>query len=217
MQDLLVHRLVALAVGFGAHQQQGRAGGLEPHLGIFRHRPGRLFDRVDQRDATQLACRARGIAARGEPGEIAGVHRHVHVLREGAAVIDLTQSGLVRHLLRLDHVAFAQFDAVDAEFLGGGLDDPLHQVDRLGPARAAVRRRRVGVGQHGVDRNESGGDVVDAGQRDDHPERRQQLPVGGDIGADAGQHVQSHAEEFVILVERQFRSRRHCRGRVRRP
>ena len=46
--------------------------------------------------------------------------------------------------------------------------------------------------------------MVHAGQRDDLPERRQQLPVRRDIGADTRQHVHPHAEEFVVLVQRQF-------------
>ena len=59
VQDLLVRSLVSLAMSFGSHQQHRAAAGLESDFGIFRHRSGRLLDRVDQRDTAQLARGAR--------------------------------------------------------------------------------------------------------------------------------------------------------------
>ncbi len=204
MQDLLVHRLVALAMSFGAHQQQSRTAWLKPDLRVFRNRPGGLFDRVHEPDAAQLALGARCFAASGEAVEVTMLQRQFHVPGESAAVIDLTQRRFIRHLLRLDDVAPAQFDAIDAKLVRRGFDDALHEIDRFRPPGAAIRRGRIGVRQHRVDRHVTRRHVIDARQRDDLPERRQQLPVGGDIGPDAGEHVQPHAQEFVVLIQCEF-------------
>ena len=47
-------------------------------------------------------------------------------------------------------------------------------------------------------------DVVDADQRADIAEGREQVALGRDVGADIGQRLDPEAEEFAVLVERQL-------------
>jgi hypothetical protein len=110
----------------------------------------------------------------------------VHDLLELAGVIGLAHRVLVGHLFRLDEVAAAQRDTVHADLARGLVHQPLHDVDGLGPARAAVAPGGCGVGQHRLEVEVDGLDVVHAGL---HPGADQQLDghtrargVGAHIG-----------------------------------
>ena len=192
---------MSLTMRLRAHQHDGRAAGIEADLGIFGDGAGGLLDRVHHGDPPQLAARAGGVGARRVAGQVRGLDGQVHVLREVAGIVIGPERRLVGEGGGGNEVAAAQLDRVDAEFLGGGLDGALDQVDRFRPPGAPIRRGRIGVGQHRVDRDVRGLDVVDAGHGLDLPERRQQLPVGGDVGADAGQHVQAQAEDPAIRIQ----------------
>ena len=45
-------------------------------------------------------------------------------------------------------------------------------------------------------------DVIDAGQRADIGKGCQQVALGGDIGADIGERLDSKPDELALLVER---------------
>ena len=97
-------------------RQQGRgAAAVEADLGRLEPARRGALDRVREADAAQPAAGAGLGAARLEPGEIGELERHVHVLRELAAIVGEDQPGLERHRLGRDRVAAAQFDRVDAE------------------------------------------------------------------------------------------------------
>ncbi len=123
VQDLLERGLVPLAVRLGSHQQHRAAAGVEADLGIFRHRTGRLLDRVGQADAAQLAARARCRLPRGEAGIVRGLQRDLHVPGELAAIVDRAPAAPCTASLRLDDIAPAQLDRIDPDFASRGLDD----------------------------------------------------------------------------------------------
>src|SRR5262249_31396250 len=56
VQDLLERRLVALTLGFGAHEKRGRTAGGEEHLGRRPARSRRPLDGIDDPKTTQLAA-----------------------------------------------------------------------------------------------------------------------------------------------------------------
>ena len=69
-----------------------------------------------------------------------------------AAVVDVLARRLVGHFLRLDVVALADLDPVDAHLARGLIDQPLHVVIAFGPAGAAIGRDRRRVGEHELGR-----------------------------------------------------------------
>ena len=130
--------------------------------------------------------------------------RHVQVLLELAAVVERPDRALIGQRRFRQHVLAPQLDAIDAELARRIVDQPLDEIDRLRPSRAAIRRRRVGVGEHAHDVDVGLGNQIDAQHGADHAERREQVAVGADIGADVGQHVEPQRHELVVLVERQL-------------
>jgi len=51
----------------------------------------------------------------------------------------------VGHLLRLDEIAAADLDGIDAELAGGGVEQTLDEIDGLGSPGAAIGGNRRGV------------------------------------------------------------------------
>src|SRR5262249_46053768 len=66
---------------------------------------------------------------------------------ELAGVVGRADRGLVRHRRRLDQVAAAQLDRVDAGDARGLVDEPLEHVVRLRPPGPAIGRRRDRIGE----------------------------------------------------------------------
>ena len=62
-------------------------------------------------------------------------------------------------------IAPAQFDRIDAQFVGREIDDALDHVGRFGPAVAAIGAHRIGVGEHRRDVDMDRRRAVDAGER----------------------------------------------------
>ena len=140
------------------------AARLEPDLGIFRRRPGRLLDRVRQADAAQLAARAR--LPRGG-------RRSRHSRTPPARSPCSGRTGRSRRTARArvlygifasaNDVAAAQFDRIDAAARRAAASHrALDQIDRLGPPGAAIGRGGAGVRQHRIDRDVGGRNVVHA-------------------------------------------------------
>ena len=121
-----------------------------------------------------------------------------------AAIVERAERRLVRHLRIRNDIAPAQLDRIDVQLVRRGLHRALDQIARLRTAGAAIGRGRAGIGQHRVDRHVRGRDVVHADHCADLAERRQQLTVGRDVGADAGQHVQPQPDDLRTRIERQF-------------
>ena len=123
---------------------------------------------------------------------------------KATAVIHLRHRILVGHLLGANHVMPAQRDAVDAGLARGLVHQALHDVDRFGPARAAVGADRGGVGQDRLEVEINGLDVIDAGL---YPGADQQLnghTGAGGIGAHIGQRVHAQGQNPAIRCQRQL-------------
>jgi hypothetical protein len=68
-----------------------------------------------------------------EPGVIGRFERAFQVLAELAAIERIDETGLERHRTRRHRVAAAQLGTVDSHFARRVVDQPLHDVGRLGP------------------------------------------------------------------------------------
>jgi hypothetical protein len=167
-QHLLEDRAVALAVIHAAGDERDRARWVEAHLGEFIIAPAGRGDRGGDAEAEDLAALLGGLAPLGDARVIGELQRVVEILGEVARIIDLLHRGRVRHRARGDGVAAAQLGGGNAELMRGLVDDRLGDIDRLGPAAAAIGRDRHGVGQHRlhlrVDRREGIG-VDEAAER----------------------------------------------------
>ena len=108
------------------------------------------FEEGGDAAAAQLAARASTLAApRREAVPVGERQALVEDLLELAAVVGLRHRVRVRHLLGPDHVAAAQLGRVELHLARRRVHQPLDDVDRLGPAGAAIGAGRRGVGQHG--------------------------------------------------------------------
>ncbi len=160
------------------------------------------LDGVGEADAAQLAVLARLRAPLLEAGEVGELERHVHALLELAAVVGEGERGLERHGLGRNVVLPPQLRGVDTELVGGEIDQPLDHIGRLGAAVAAIGPHRIGVGEHRGHVGVHGRDAIDAGQRADIA--GEGLHAGLQVGADAGDDMDAHAEKVAVLVEREL-------------
>ena len=101
-------------------------------------------------------------------------------------------------------VAAAQFDAVDAHFARGGLDQALHVVVALRASGAAIGADRGGVGEHAPGRAFHQRRAVDADDVLHRVHRRRQGGGVGQIGADVGEAFQPQGEEVALGVQCEF-------------
>ena len=157
--DLRERRLVALAVAVRAGEHRHAAGRMHAHFARLEQ-PGARAERardVRRRDAAGLDVRRvadaaqlaalRGLRlARRETGDVGQLHRLVQRRVVVAGVVEQRDRRLVRE--GADEVAPADLVLVDVQLARRGLDQALDDVGRLGPARAAIRVDRRGVGEH---------------------------------------------------------------------
>src|SRR4029453_6687333 len=76
-------------------------------------------------NAPELAALAALLFPFGKTGMIGNLERLAEHALEIAAVVGDTGRGFERHLRRLDEIALAQRQPVDAHFVGGAIDQPL--------------------------------------------------------------------------------------------
>src|ERR1035437_9450692 len=127
-RDAAEHRLMSLTAGAGADaDSDGIATGKRDARGFFRKRAGDLQIAADA-DAAQLAGFFCRLPARGKAGIIADHKRALEDRRKVAAVIGVTEGSRVGNFVGHNQVAPAQFGGIDAGLVGGGIDQPLHQV-----------------------------------------------------------------------------------------
>ena len=144
------------------------------------------------------------LLALGKIGVVGNLQRLAEDAREIAAVIGDAAGRRERQLRRLDEVALAQGQAVDAHFVGGAVDQPLHVVIGLGPAGAAIGAHQRGVGQNGLDVDAEQRRAVDAGEILAGVERQRPRRHAGDVGAEIAVTLQAHREELAFGIEREF-------------
>jgi hypothetical protein len=97
--------------------------------------------------------RSRLRARAFEAGVIRHGERAFEVLAEFAAIERIDEAGLERHRARRHRVTAAQLGSVDLHLSRRVVDQPLDDVGRLGPSRAAIGTdaRRVGVDGRDLD------------------------------------------------------------------
>ena len=176
--------------------------GIEPDFHALVENAAEL-DVGRDRAAAQLAASLALAPARGKSVPVGKLEALVHQLLELAAVVIVMRRRVVRQRLRLDEIAPAQLDPVDARDLRRALDQPLDQINRLGPAGAAIDRRRRRVGEYRTGADIDGLHVVQAGNKHQRPEQRRGRG-GPPIGTERLIGGRPDGEEFSVLVEREF-------------
>ena len=162
------------------------------------------FEERGDAAAAQQAARLRLRAARGEAVPVGEGEALVEDLLERAAVVGLAELVLVRHLLGPDHVAATQLGGIELHLARRRVEQPLDDVDRLRPARAAVGAGRRRVRQHRLEVLVDDADVVDAGR---DPRADQQLDRDARrrrIGADVGERAHAQRQRLAVAVEREL-------------
>ena len=203
-QHLRERRGVALAVIECTGNELYGAVGLEHDLAEFDAGRGGDLEIGADRDAAQLAQLAAVLLALGKARVIGDLERLVEDALEIAAVVGDAGGGCERHLRRLDEVALAERQPVDAHFVGGAVDQPLHVVVGFGPAGAAIRAEQRGIGQHALDVDAEQRRAIDAGEVLAGVQRQRARRDAGDVGAEVTVAAQAHREEFAVLVERKL-------------
>ncbi len=158
--------------------------------------------RRPERDAAPPAAAARLVAARGKPLPVAQGERGGHQLCVRAAIVAEPERISVRHRRFRDEVAPPQVQAVESVRARGEVDQPLDDEDRLGPARAAVRRRGRRVGEDRAGAHVRGGNAVDAGHDGGALGERD---VGGRVRPGVAQVGGAQREKIALCVERELR------------
>src|SRR6516164_11727894 len=131
-QKLLVDGLVALALGDRARHQSYRAAAVEADLSRLKAARRGALDRVGEAEAAQFAVAARFGAPACEASGVGEFECHIEGLFELAAIVSKSQARFERHSLGWDRITSAQFNAVDAELVGGLVDHPLDDITRFG-------------------------------------------------------------------------------------
>ncbi len=128
------------------------------------------------RPPAQLAV----LAARCAPGvKVLPMRKRealVHHALELTAVVVVMGGRVIGQRRRLDEVAAAQFDPIDARHLGRAIDQPLDQIDRFRPTGAAIDRGRRGIGEDRLRAERDRLHVIDA--RDQHQREEQRRGDG---------------------------------------
>ena len=166
---------------------------------------GRRHRRRDA-DAEQLAAASRRCPPLRDPVIGRRAPARPEVLREIAAVVGLPHRRRVRHRARPGSCCGGAIRPGRCPSSRAALSMiALGDVDRLGPAAAAIGRRGHRVGQHrrdlGVHRLECVG-VDEAAHADRQRDRR---PVGRIIGADRRHPARAQGEKLAVRSERQLR------------
>src|SRR6266446_137505 len=183
-EHLRERRRVTLAIIERAGDQPDRAVILEQDLAELDAGRGGDFEIGADRNASELALLAALLLAFGETSMIGNFERLVEHALEIAAVVGDAGRRRERHLRRLDEIALAQRQPVDAHFVGGAVDQPLHVVVGLGPSGAAIGAHQRGVGQYRLDVDGHQRGAVDAGEVLADVERQRARRDAGDVGAE---------------------------------
>ena len=202
-KHLRERRRMALAVIERAGGQKHGAVRFEIDLAEFGE-AGRHFEITADRDAAQLAALARLALALGEAGVVGQFQRLVEHGGEVAGIVGHAVGGGERNLRRLDQVAAAQGQAVDAHLGGGAIQQALHEVIGFGAACAAIGAHERGVGHHALDVHFDQRRAIDTGDVLGDVERQRQRPDAGDIGAEVAKARHANAEDDAPGIQRQF-------------
>src|SRR5262249_26217534 len=141
-------RRVTLAVVERAGDDRHRPVRLEANAAhLLRWRRGD-FEVAADAEPAYLAALAAFPLAPSKAAQVRNFERMLEHAGKIAAVIRVAGGRLARNIARANHVAAAQFQAIDLELRGGHVDHPLHVVIAFRPARPAVSRYMARVGEH---------------------------------------------------------------------
>ena len=115
--------------------------------GFFGERAGD-FEITADADAAQFALLPGRLLAHGKTGIVGRDQRALEHRGKIAAVVSIAEGGGVGNFLRRNQIAPAQLSRIDAGLVGGGVDQPLHQIAGLGPPGAAIGPGRQGIAEH---------------------------------------------------------------------
>ena len=192
---------MTLAVVERAGDDRDVAVGLELQPAHLVGRGRRDFEIVADADAAQQALLLALFLAPGEAVDVGQLQRLIEQHGELAAVVGRTGRGLVRHLFRLDVVALAHLDLVDAHLARRGRDQPLHEVVGLGTAGAAIGADRRGVREADLGLDLDQRRAIDRRQIARDAERAHGGADVGEIAAEVGVALQADGQEHAVLVE----------------
>ena len=203
--DLRVSCLVPLPGRLAADQQRRSAFRVEAQRHPLVAICAAGIDIEGHSDAPQARPLPFFVLATARRAPTARIASLVQNRGEVARIVSLPQRRAVGHGVSGNHVAAAQRGGVEVEFVRRLVDQPLQQIDVLGPAGAAisVRRRRVGVGaahphvQHGR--------AVRPCERARPAHGGDGRPVVGGVGAEVGDALDRHRQELPVRIERKRR------------
>ena len=168
---------VALTMRMGAGKDGEHAARIESqHHTIVEHCG--FLEKIADAAAAQLAVLLRLGGAFLEAVPVGDLQALVHDMDEVPGIVGDAGLQLVRHGGRRNEIAPPDFDRIDARNLGSAVQQLFDQISRLGPAGAAIRRHRNGVGEDGLADAMHRRNLIDAGrephreQRDDHGSRK---------------------------------------------
>ena len=122
---------------------------------------------------------------------------------EIAAIIGDAGLDLVRHCGGRNEIAPPDLDRIDADHVGGAIEQLLDQIGRLRPSGAAIGCERNGVGEHRPADAMHRRNLIDAG-REPHGEQRHHHRGAEHVRAHGMQRVDAQPQNLAVLVERQF-------------
>jgi hypothetical protein len=163
-----------------------------------------LLDDIGKADTPELPAPVGLFAAALEPGVIGHFERAFQVLAELAAIERIDETGLERHRTRRHRVAAAQLGAVDSHFARRVVDQPLHDVGRLGPAPSRNRADARRIGEYGRDLDIDRRCRMGAGEAAQMHRRRNDA-ARCQIGADVRDVAGAECQEMPVAVECQLR------------
>src|SRR6185437_298214 len=122
------------------------------------------------------------------------------VFGKGAAVKAMAQRRLIGKGSGGNDVTAPQLRALDAEFGGGEVDEPLHDEIRFRPTGAAIDRHRYGVGGNALDADMDRGNVVNPRR---HARHIVEHGIGDGVGAEIAGIGKLEREELAFSIEGQ--------------
>ena len=203
--DLGIHRFMPLPRRAGEHVERGvaRIAELDRRLLLGDGPAARGLDEHRAADAAQSPPFQGSLAPLLERAPFGLKERLLELAGRVAAVVGRGR-GLVGERRLRNQVAPTQLDAVDAGLARRLVDQPLHQIGNARPPRAAVGRRRRGVGEREPVAAIEGGDAVGVRRMRGRIEAVDQRPRLRQVGAHVADPAHAQREKPALAVEREL-------------
>ena len=192
---------MALAIVERAGDERHRAVGLEAnaaHLLVGRRRHLQI---AADRDAAQLAALLAVALAACKALPISEFKRVSEYAREIAGIVGLVGSRGVWDFPRLDEIAAAQFEPIDAHFPRRRVDQALHEIVALGAAGAPIGADIGSISEHALGRNFDQRRAIDADHVFDGIDGRRQRRDRAEISAHIAGAGEADRQEVAVGIE----------------